>query len=278
MSGMDPTARAMLLQSDCPTSSRPLHRHSWRPIINIGLPRTGTTSFSIASALIGMRTASGCENGGNYWRVGRDFAGPCLYEGTAAGQCGVDKLRKSGIEASLLPGDSSTFGAHAGAASFDSHSDSPWFMLDIARLRAAYPGAKFVCTTRSAESWIRSVVDFQNRTTFMPGGLVFMYHVKAMLGMRRLPGRPGLGTHGRPHIPDTNALLRYHEWHHENSCAGLPLLRLEDSSEGKWKTFCAAMPSKWTSRCRATSVRLDWPAALSTANVSAYRPSAFKSA
>ena len=38
-----------------------------------------------------------------------------------------------------------------------------------------------VCTTRSVESWVASVVEFQRKTTFPPGGLIFMYHVKAAL-------------------------------------------------------------------------------------------------
>ena len=216
-----------------------------------------------------MRASSSCDIGGNYHLIAREFAGPCLYEGTAAGRCGgIDKLKQV---SNLASAGHSTSHRKSYAAAFDSHSDMPWFMLDVERLRAAYPHASFVCTSRGADSWVRSIVDFQNRTTFMPGGLVFMYHIKKMLKRRMLPGHAGPGTFGRATVPDPRALRAYHAWHHNHTCAGLPLLRLEDDSEQKWATFCEAVPRKWRARCRKSASASPWPLINAIGGVQAYR-------
>ena len=263
--------------SNCPSSHRPLHR-DWQPFINLGLPRTGTTSFTIASSLIGMRASSTCSLPNNYWHV-RDFAGPCLYNGSmVGGSCGTQKLQvtadfnASNSTFRTLLGRGSRY--QSGAATFDSHSDAPWFMLDATALRAAYPRASFVCTYRDAESWVHSVITFQRKTTFPPGSLLFLYHVKSKLGYPA--SRPGRGTHGRPNVPEPAALRAYHAWHHNHTCAGLPLLRVEDDAATKWRVLCDAAPAKYAARCRTALATEAWPVTQSIGAIRAYEPIATK--
>ena len=75
----------------------------------------------------------------------------------------------------------------------------------------------------------------------------------------------------RATVPDPRALRAYHAWHHNHTCAGLPLLRLEDDSEQKWATFCEAVPRKWRARCRKSASASPWPLINAIGGVQAYR-------
>ena len=107
-------------------------RETWQPVINLGLPRTGTSSFASASLRVGMRTAHACTSAHPVKDLGEHF-----YDGVVKGWCRLE----GGSPGEKVP-----------RRSIDSHSDIPWFMVNASRLRTAFPMAGLVCSTRSAES------------------------------------------------------------------------------------------------------------------------------
>ena len=98
--------------------------------------------------------------------------------------------------------------------------------------------------------------DFQNKTTFAPGGLQFIYHLRRYIGPAA--SHSGRGTNGRRSVPVPAALRRYYSIHHNTTCNGLPLIPLEASSRTKWRVLCAVVPHAWHERCRSM-VGTAWP-------------------
>lgn len=86
----------------------------------VGFQKTGTTSLQYALSLMGYRVA------GNF---------------SAKDLGGADAIRDRAME--LAP-------------SFDAFGDNPWSVL-FRELDAAYPGSKFILTTRDPDRWYASV-------------------------------------------------------------------------------------------------------------------------
>jgi hypothetical protein len=114
----------------------PLHNvtpHAHHFVVNVGLPRTGTTSFALACKAIGLRTVHSWSPPGGRGRSehSRDYWWREHYATVLRGVPG--------------PLDAS-----------DALADTPFYSRapEFAR---AYPNATFVCTTRSASSWVDSM-------------------------------------------------------------------------------------------------------------------------
>ena len=52
---------------------------------------------------------------------------------------------------------------HVAYEDFDAISDTPMHLLDVAAMRAAFPRARFVCTSRTSHEWIASVTEHAKR-------------------------------------------------------------------------------------------------------------------
>ena len=227
---------------------------SWRPIINLGLPRTGTSSYSAVTLSLGMTTTHGCSKSHPLKELG-----PCFYEGMVEGHCFLE-----GGGAASRP-----MHHPVARATIDSHSDTPWFMVDAKRLRAAYPQAGLVCTTRSAKSWVRSMLDFFNRSQShgaveVPGGMSFMWHMQKVLLRHWPPIHPtAVKLRRSPFILYEDALHTFHELHHAGVCANVPLIQLDaDDARGKWGALCSAVPhgTSFQRRClSAIAAARPWP-------------------
>ena len=130
----DPTAQrvsqedADWLQSLAIPPLPPVARSSastWVAVINVGLPRSGTTSFALASAMVGMRTVHSWCRSYPHW------ADSCPFEAP-------------------------TYSLRA----YDSLSDTPFFLVPRADFEAASSAAaRFVCTVREKHAWVRSIVE-----------------------------------------------------------------------------------------------------------------------
>ena len=221
-----------------PATAACSRRHdSWSPVINLGLPRTGTTSFAAASRALGMRAAHSCGYENGYTPV--KGLGACLYEGSIAGKCNGSSIH-----------------------SYDSLSDMPWFFLDRERLARAYPRARFVCTTRRRDGWVNSMVHFQTRTSFPAGGEVFLWHVRRQMGSPAAVAGPG--TRGRKTILIPETMAAFYERHMNTTCSdgAVQRISLDDPAHSRWLALCAAAPSKWAAACdhvTQPSMAIPWP-------------------
>lgn len=211
----------------------------WQPLINLGLPRSGTTSFSIATTQIGMHALHNCDSHSAHPLAN---LGPCFFHGYPATCIGASERRaidrKGGISRNMT--------------SFDSLADSPYFMLDPQAVRRSYPNARLVCTTRSRESWIKSNVAFFEEKKIPAGSLPFTIFIKH---------RMGRFAHARfSHQPIPKDMAVYFDLHANETCAGLPLIRTEDSDADKWAVLCAAVPPRWKEACAQWSATgAPWP-------------------
>ena len=213
----------------------------WRPVlVNLGLPRTGTTSFAAASRRIGMAAAHGCV------QTVRGL-GTCLWEA-------------SGPEATCTQGTADGMGQVLAARSHDSLTDTPFFMLDRAKMERVHPRASLICTSRPREDWVGSMVAFQQNTSQVAGGFPFMWFMSRVIGRW-----PSSTRHGSIQAPEPDALRAYHDWHMNTTCGGLPQLRLTDTGSLRWATFCSAVPAVWRAACReaADAEGGVWPLELS---------------
>ena len=101
-------------------------------LINRGLPRTGTSSFAVACALVGMRTL--------HAGLRHCYPEPAMPPWTVTRTSPLTK---------------------ACAIGYDAAADLPWFLgsrQDFAR-NAPWPTFfRFICTTRSSSSWTESMI------------------------------------------------------------------------------------------------------------------------
>lgn len=226
---------------------------SWEPIINLGLPRSGTSSFAAASLALGMRTTHGCSKSHPIKELGA-----CFFNGTVEGRCFLE-----GASAAVRPL------RHAvDRASIDSHSDTPWFLVNVNQLRAAHPRAGLLCTTRSADSWVSSMMTFTNRSlakgspTEVPGGTSFLWHMRKVVLAHWPPHHPTAALlRQSPFNLRHDALHAFYEVHHSSTCAGLPEIKLNDDASAKWAAFCSAIQvERFQQRCQeALAKRRAWP-------------------
>lgn len=114
---------------------QPLRAQEGRPkIFGIGFQKTGTTSLAEALRILGYRTRHGVLIN-NPVKLKSIWIAP--------------PLTREKIAARVLPM----------AEGADMFCDNPWPIL-FRELDAAYPGSKFILTTRASESWIASMVRY----------------------------------------------------------------------------------------------------------------------
>ena len=194
-------------------------------LLNAGLPRTGTTSFSRACRLAGLRALHSWEPSkplGNedqrdrWWRE--------QWNRVLHGE----------------PGE---------LLQYDSLSDNP-FMFQVSRFRSAFPNATVVCTTRSRETWVNSIL--RCKPNNCAGGLY-------------LPRQhPQLGLH-YPYRNDTTtraALSELFDLHYATECIanGALLLDLRSDSDELWTRLCTAVPAQYRVSCvQVQTKRAPWP-------------------
>ena len=175
-------------------------------IVNVGLPRTGTTSFSAACNLLGLRVMHSWPSPG----------------GRAHSESWRDRwLRDAAHYPRVLQGEAGQL------RGFDALADTP-FYTRAAAFKRAYPNATFVCTTRAMNSWIDSMV-------FGHLGAGGMY----------LPREYCLSI-GPPYANTSEtrrALEHIFTTHQQNECSavGATPLDLTDGSAALWRGLCGAV-------------------------------------
>lgn len=175
-------------------------------LVNVGLPRTGTTSFALAARSLGLRVLhswnSAVFHGKRASEHTRDHWWRVHYRSVLSGQ----------------PGE---------LTSFDALTDSPFYSRAL-QLRTAYPNATFVCTTRSADSWASSMI-FGHLGA---GGL----YLPRLYGLHGPPYANS--TDSRANLTRTFAIHARHECDAVNATR----LDLRDGSEVMWRRLCASVP------------------------------------
>lgn len=126
-----------------PLPPLPAPEDGWSFLVNLGLPRTGTTSFALANAIVGMRARHSWCKHATSWNES------CPHH-----------------VASKMVGVAPPFGAYnieTDLQAYDSVSDLPFFLVE----RQAYHEAarstgvssvSFVCTMRPKADWIESML------------------------------------------------------------------------------------------------------------------------
>jgi hypothetical protein len=207
----------------------------WAPLIDVGLPRTGTMSFTLATSLLGMRVRHGVPASEFCRGLGGLRSQP---------ECGTPSLQKL-----MLP-------AHAGAAAyedFDAISDTPMHLLDVAAMRAAFPRARFVCTSRTSHEWIASVTEHAKRyhkigendrvNTVSIVGDVLTHAIQL-----ELASKPLLRHWTRDVKP---ALERLWSWHNRTVCSarGVQRIELHAPDAQKWAVLCGRVAPQFAPSC-----------------------------
>jgi hypothetical protein len=198
--------------------------HPHRFIVNLGLPRSGTTSFAAACQSIGLRVLHSWNDPAFHGKRAsedtRDYWWRTHYAKVLSG----------------VPGP---------LAAFDALTDSPFYSRAI-EMRRAYPNASFVCTTRSIESWIDSMV-FGH---LLAGGL----YLPRLYGLET-PYRNTTETRA-----NLTAVFRSHQ-RHECHRVNATTLDVRMGSDEMWRRLCEAVPQgKPRDTCDAKrKARAPWP-------------------
>jgi hypothetical protein len=220
----------------------PTPNATWMPIINLGLPRTGTSSLAIAAAMSGLYVAHAwCDTEPELLRLGHILRDPELAQREAGGRTTPTSCRHAGTGQYLWP------------TKYDFFSDMPYSILQPSVLLKRVPGATFVCSTRrSRDAWVQSM-----RSHGSAGGYVlrqFIIDVAkrfANATIRRLAssGRPtypwGNMTAKGPvswHDGTDDVLGAFYDWHLRSQCDGHPRINVDAMpSTVKWNVLCGAM-------------------------------------
>lgn len=221
-------------------------RRAWTFTANLGLPRTGTNSVALASALVGMRSRHGWCHNHTEWDS----------------DCPKDKRHWTGRTA--LRGE---FNVEDHLSAYDGLNDVPFNIVsrEAYMQRAATGGgmALFVCTIRPRRDWLASMINHGSA-----GGvemLIFMLSLNLTdangvpLPRAHFPWWKG---HNQPPRPATYQMLgAYYDWHLANAC---PIeserIWLNASSAAKWTAFCLNVPLRFRERCSAIEQRnICWP-------------------
>jgi hypothetical protein len=215
----------------------PMGMHDWAPVVNLGLPKTGTSSFVCAAAQVGLSPLHSTR-----------YIDPETGNLATAHWLPADKAAKRPgplihwLDLALTPGTAEStqiqrFGALADNPFYLSYSDEP-LRVRIARVA---PRASFVCTVRSADSWAAAI----------------QRHGSDYAGASYLANWYNLT------LPYRNTLALQAAWaaHMARECAGVPRLDLSSPDDQLWATFCAALPpsSRAQKPCTGTSERQPWP-------------------
>eukprot|EP00966_Prymnesium_polylepis_P072839 1691463-Prymnesium_polylepis.1 len=223
--------------------------------MNVGLPRTGTTSFTAAAQRLHVNVMHiwwGWDNNATTWS--RFLRGDALLLPAArrAHRCAVNETSTasspcvSNKDLRIGPYDPKTlawktFAELVGHGRILALSDTP-FYTDRLSMSKAYPDARFVCTTRSRETWIASMISFgeaggrwladrKNLTRHFP----YDQHWR---------GSPKGGGNGKARQQLVHALGTAFDRHHATECAGLPLLSLDEKNDTVlWANMCGVLPT-----------------------------------
>ena len=215
--------------------------------VDLGLPRSGTSSLAIAAALLGMRVS----------HVWCSASGPDRSSLFDAG-CDCRSSRyfiRCAHRRVFDPRD------------YDHVADVPYFMIARDTYTRRIPGARFVCTMRSKREWVQSVINHGSA-----GGLQMFLHAKSMLNISTgwpyrkrnqlthhtngYRGRNGLWQHSAEDF-----LGAYYDWHRAHTCdTASEIIWLNSSDAAKWATFCHAVPPRFRKRCaEVRRRRMCWP-------------------
>ena len=205
----------------------------WAPLVNLGLPRTGTTSFACTVRALGLNPLHANQyltdqdtNGtdvqqlASWIPISRSVWRPepliRWFENALSGH--VPRLQQ--------------FDALADIPFCCSHTDSP-VRVRVARLA---PKATFVCTDRTASSW----ADTMTRHGYA--------------------GASYLATRYNLSLPYRNRslLLQAKRQHELQECAGVPKLRMDWPSKKLWAVLCDLVPLEGRRRC-AEAQNWTWP-------------------
>ena len=190
----------------------PPHTHEHAFVLNAGLPRTGTTSFSLATRMAGMHALHSWE--------------PQHPLGTEDRR---DRWWREQYEQVLLgkPGE---------LIRYDSLSDNP-FMFQTARFRSAYPNATIVCTTRERSKWVQSMLKCKPHNC--AGGLYLP---------RQFP-QIALSYPYRNDSATIDSLSALFDLHYQTECSNATLLDLRMSSNELWRRLCSVVPEQHVAPC-----------------------------
>ena len=183
-------------------------------LINVGLPRTGTSTFAETCAAIGM---------------------PALHV------CSMKRPQNAACKDGLLHGTAHRVlppckgGSHPLAL-----TDTPFYVLDVndmQTIKSYYPNARFVCTTRDVHSWVRSITRNQPNAGDT--------HTLRWMPKECLASRSCMQPMGPPWRNTTVHLdaLQSIFWSHWNqSCSHVAQLNFVESTGHKvWHTLCNAL-------------------------------------
>ena len=214
---------------------------NWSFVVNLGLPRTGTTSFSLAAAMLGMRVRHvWCRRP---WR----WADTCVNNRTKhlPSQKEVDRGTVADIR-----------------GVYEALADDPFFMVKREEYLsyAASHGGKvtFICTARPKEDWVKSIMYHGTA-----GGTEMHLMMERLFNEHvRFPYNETVGRfHDKwSHDPHAPAVLgRYYDYHMANQC-NVAAERLWLNDELSFSQFCPHVPDRFRQRCEVlAAAKMCWP-------------------
>lgn len=130
----------------------------WKPVFNLGLARTGTTSLACAQFALGLRSVHDA--------IGTDGQNASLRIPVPIPNVRAAHRREilvAWVNALVDPVHPRHASVIKPLRAFDSFGDNPFYGIDDPnttlreRLATVIPNARFVCTTRARETWVKSM-------------------------------------------------------------------------------------------------------------------------
>jgi hypothetical protein len=177
--------------------------HSKWFLVNVGLPRTGTTSFQMACESVGLNT---------------------IHSWNPPGRTQPEHKRDYWYRENYPKVLS---GAPGPLSSSDALTDTPFYSRAL-DFKAAFPNASFVCTTRSPSSWVDSMM-FGH---LLAGGM----YLPRMYGLI-VPYRNNSETRH-----NLTRLFHEHRRDECGAVNATPL-DLRDGADELWRRLCLALPA-----------------------------------
>ena len=229
-------------------------------VLNVGLPRTGTTSFLMAAASVGLQVRQAVPI--DTWCYDM-----MPFDELRTGVCTElvsrekDHACRSGVQFKARR----RFPEQRHLHQYTAFADAPMHLLDAPSFQYRFPRAAVVCTTRSMESWLNSILSFirkhsrlerkawgqiwkQHLPAFDPlkhnfsegvvPGLLLHDAVRLGFASKHLLSRASISwsTHLRP------ALERLWDWHDHLQCPpGVPRINVYAPDATKWRVLCEAV-------------------------------------
>ena len=207
----------------------------WAPLVNLGLPRTGTTSFACAVRALGLNPLHNNQYLTDQYMNGTDVQQVASWIPISRSIWRPEPLIRWFDDA--LSGRvprMQQFDALADIPFCCSHTDLP-VRVRVARLA---PKATFVCTERTALSWADSMTRH---------GYAGASYVATRYNLS-LPYR------------NQSLLLEAKRQHAMQECAGVPKLRMDWPSKKLWAVLCDVVPPYGRRRCaEAMAQNWTWP-------------------